>query len=905
VIGTKVLHYQILEKLGEGGMGVVYKAHDTKLDRFVALKFLPAHLNASEQDKARFIQEAKAAAALNHPNVCSVIDISEHEGMMFIVMEFVDGQTLREKRSTLSFKQAVEIGIQISEGLAAAHEKGIVHRDIKPDNIMIRKDGIAQIMDFGLAKLRAGGSKINRLTKEGSTVGTAGYMSPEQVQGLDVDHRSDIFSLGVVLYELFTGQLPFRGVHETALAYEIVNVDPQPMASLKPDIDPNLDAIVLECLEKEPRERAQSIAQISVDLKRYKRESSRQRASRITTARPSLAASHSSSPASSAGGGTLKSLLPWIIAAAAIVVAGVFGYQKFSVEETPRTMLRSSIELAQHQSVESYGALALSPDGSVLAYVAADSGSDVRLPGSSSRLWLRSLKSPTAYPIAGTENASFPFWSPDNKFVAFFSNGTLKKVEAGTGSLTTICDADIPSGGSWNREGTIIFTSLNQAGIFRVPAQGGTPVLFGNVDSTHEDIAYSAPCFLPDGNHFLYSINNRLMVVTTDREEGGVYISSLDADERRKILDLSSNALVADGKLLYIRKGNLVTQQLDPGSRQLSGEPATIAELVQYADRYGFGNFSVSQSGLLVYQRKVSSQSGMLVLYDAKGTRLQYIGTAGVYDDPVFSPDGSRLAFTAYRSESDRGEAHADIWINELARGTLTRFTFSPGEEDDPVWTPDGLNIIYSDVGEIVMKPSSGVGEKKVLYGSKRDKVPTDISPDGKYLLYCDFDTKTGRDIWSLPLTDNPTPIPIAVSPFTELSAHYSPDGKWVAYASNETGKLEVYLRSFPSNTVKLQISNGGGATPQWDGSGSALYFIDGTGKMTMVRITYTGTSIHAGSPVPLFQTTFSSPNASPGHIFDVSRDGKRIIMSDERFREGSPQPLDLILHWTEGLKNN
>ncbi len=286
MIGQTISHYKILEKLGEGGMGVVYKAEDTKLDRLVALKFLPRNVNASEQDKARFTQEAKAAAALNHPNVCSIIDIQDHEGQMFIIMEFVDGQTLRQKLESVSLKQAIDIGIQIADGLAAAHEKGIVHRDIKPENIMIRKDGIAQIMDFGLAKLRSGGSKVTRLTKEGSTVGTAGYMSPEQVQGQDTDHRSDIFSYGVLLYELLSGQLPFKGVHETALAYEIVNVDPAPMSAVKPEIDPNLDAIVLECLEKDPRERTQSIAQVGLDLKRFRRESSRQKQSRITAARP-------------------------------------------------------------------------------------------------------------------------------------------------------------------------------------------------------------------------------------------------------------------------------------------------------------------------------------------------------------------------------------------------------------------------------------------------------------------------------------------------------------------------------------------------------------------------------------------------------------------------------------------
>ena len=291
MIGQTISQYMILEKLGEGGMGVVYKAEDTKLDRMVALKFLPSHLNASEEDNTRFVQEAKAAAALNHPNVCSVFDIQENEGQMFIVMEFVDGQTLRDKRGTLSFKQAIDIAIQIADGLAAAHEKGIVHRDIKPENIMVRKDGIAQIMDFGLAKLRTASSNVNRLTKEGSTVGTAGYMSPEQVLGQDADHRSDIFSFGVLLFEMLTGQLPFRGVHETALAYEIVNVDAAPMSTIKPELDQSLDAIVLDCLEKDPKERCQSVAEVARDLRRIKRESTRQRHSRITAARPAYSPS--------------------------------------------------------------------------------------------------------------------------------------------------------------------------------------------------------------------------------------------------------------------------------------------------------------------------------------------------------------------------------------------------------------------------------------------------------------------------------------------------------------------------------------------------------------------------------------------------------------------------------------
>jgi len=445
--GQTISHYRILEQLGQGGMGVVYKAEDTKLDRLVALKFLPPHLAASDQDKARFIQEAKAASAINHPNICTIYAVDEHEGTLFIVMEFVDGETLREKRGSINFKQAIDIGIQIGEGLAAAHEKGIVHRDIKPENIMIRKDGIAQIMDFGLAKLRASGSRITRLTKEGSTIGTAGYMSPEQVQGHESDHRSDIFSFGVLLYELLTGQLPFKGVHETALAYEIVNVDPAPMSVVKPDIDPSLDAIVLQCLEKDPRERNQSVAQIALDLKRYRRESSRQKMSRITAARPVLR----SSSARLSGGYETEGLdsggkrsFPWLITAAIALTAALagFGLSKYFISrETPQAVIKASIEIPRGISYAGQvgGHSALSPDGSTIVFAGEDSLSQ-------NGLWVRHLNSTDVKALPGTGNATYPFWSSNSKSIGFFADGKVKIVEAAGGPVLTLANAPFGRG---------------------------------------------------------------------------------------------------------------------------------------------------------------------------------------------------------------------------------------------------------------------------------------------------------------------------------------------------------------------------------------------------------------------------------------------------------------------------
>jgi eukaryotic-like serine/threonine-protein kinase len=496
MIGQTISHYTILEKLGEGGMGVVYKAHDTRLDRDVALKFLPLELTKDPAARERLIQEAQAASALSHANVCAIHDIREHDDQLFIVMDFVDGQTLREKEDSISLKQAIDMGIQIAEGLAAAHEKVIVHRDIKPENIMIRKDGIVQIMDFGLAKLRG---SVRRLTKEGSTVGTAGYMSPEQVQGEDADHRSDIFSFGVLLYEVVTGQLPFKGVHEAALAYEIVNVDPAPMSSVKQGIDPNLDAIALECLEKDPRERTQSIAQVALDLKRYKRESGRQPKSRVTAARPVIKSSEGYTQVTPERKSPLFStkmmciLLNLIFIG--IILTGVLYFNRPSVDL--RT-IRSNIVAPGLLSfaIQSFGVggghLALSPDGSMLAFVAADSTGKTRL-------MVRSLNRLDATELPSTEGASYPFWSPDNRYIGFFHAGKMKKILASGGPSVTICDASDGRGGSWGRDGIIIFSPSAGEQIYQVAATGGSAAAVTRLDSSRREVTHRWAHFLPDG----------------------------------------------------------------------------------------------------------------------------------------------------------------------------------------------------------------------------------------------------------------------------------------------------------------------------------------------------------------------------------------------------------------------
>lgn len=433
MIGTTISQYNILEKLGEGGMGVVYKAYDSNLDREVALKFLPPHVSASGDEKARFIQEAKAASAMNHPNVCTIHDIREHDDHLFIVMEYVLGQTLRQKIDSglLNQKTAIEIGVQIADGLAAAHEKGIVHRDIKPENIMVRKDGIVQIMDFGLAKLRG----VTRLTKEGSTVGTAGYMSPEQVQGQEADHRSDIFSLGILLYEMLAGELPFKGIHETALMYEIVNVDASPMSTIRPEIEPSLDAIILECLAKEPDERYQSAKEVSKELKRVKRESGRQKASRISAVRPAPAPGSEAQIDLPRGGSSGRGLLA-IIVVLTLLVIGLAGAQFFHQTPDRHGTIRFAILPPENLSIDQ---VAVSPEGKNIAFTGSSQGRTL--------LWIRPLDSVIPHAVNGTEAASFPFWSPDGRFVAFFAGGKLKKVDLNGSVPIPVCDAPNGRGG--------------------------------------------------------------------------------------------------------------------------------------------------------------------------------------------------------------------------------------------------------------------------------------------------------------------------------------------------------------------------------------------------------------------------------------------------------------------------
>ncbi|MFZ4621408.1 MAG: protein kinase domain-containing protein, partial [Bacteroidota bacterium] len=878
MVGQIISQYKIIEKLGEGGMGVVYKAQDTKLDRFVALKFLPPHMAASEQDKARFIQEAKSAAALNHPNVCSIIDIQEHEKNLFIVMEYVDGQTLMDKKSSISLKQAIEIGIQIADGLAVAHEKGIIHRDIKPENIMVRKDGIVQIMDFGLAKLAG----TSRLTKMGSTVGTLGYMSPEQVQGIEADHRSDIFSLGVLLYEMIAGRSPFNGAHESAILYEIVNVDVPPMVTIKPELDPALDAIVLECLEKDPTERYQSIAEVSKELRRFKRESSRSRASRtMTPVGPNSKAWSNASAASPVrSGNSLLRIIAspvWVILSALFLIAAMVlllvpNLSPFRDEKKVIRAFIPSPDQHNYSNAVGGGQIAISPDGSTIAFVAVDSSGN-------SSLWTRRIDALQAMEIQGTQGAAFPFWSPDNHYIGFFSNNKLKRVEKSGGPPFTICDVITFRGATWGKDGKIVLPVDQGTGLSVVSDAGGFPVQLTTLDTTKKEQTHRYPVFLPDGKHFLYFA--RTTASGSGSALDAICVGSVDGTVNKRLFNGISNAAYANGYLLYMRENSLMAHAFDPDALELKGDPFPIAESVDFSTRYSVASFTVSQNGVLVYMGKSAASVPELALFGPDGTKKRSFGQPEVFVNSRLSTDGSMIVMDLYEVSA----RNADVWLLDIVRGVKTRFTFDNSVDANPIWSPDGKSIIFSSNRnghyDLYEKNTNGVTDEKLLLASPLLKAPSDWSNDGKYVLFTSSgDPKTKMDVWAIPMVGDRTPIPFVHTEFSEGAGVFSPDGKWVAYQSDESGKTEIYVRPFPGPGAKWQVSTSGGRTPFWKNNGKEIYYLNG-GKIMAAQVNGSGQTFTVGAVREYFNPSeVGGINMGNGTVRDISPDGNSILLS-------------------------
>jgi len=893
MIGENILHYKIIEKLGEGGMGEVFKAQDTKLDRFVALKFLPSQITSTSEVKERFIQEAKAASAMNHPNVCTIHDIQGHNDQLFIVMEYIDGFTLRDNKQVLSEKRILEIAAQVADGLGAAHEKGIVHRDIKPENIMIRKDGIAQIMDFGLAKLYSD-KNVSRLTKAGTTMGTMGFMSPEQVQGLDVDHRTDIFSLGVVLYELLAGESPFKGMHETAIMYEIVNVDPPPIATVKEGINPELDQLILECLEKDKDERFQSAKELARSLRKLKRGSTGSRSSRMYNVNTKAFKTQTGEQPVSKSSGSItieafnKKLVLGNLFSSAYLLWSLIGILFLAViyltlfknnsERNPQTSITS---IVGPENIKIIGNVSqISHDGKSLVYGGVDSLGNFNL-------WLRKLNSKAARKLEGTNGAEYPFWSYDDKFLFFFDSGKLKKIDISSGAEVDICNAVNGRGGDINKNGQIVFAPNSTGGLYIVSANGGTPKEIVKSDSLKTEESLRFPFFLPDGEHFLYTIQAKFSGSTSGDV---VKVGSINSDIDKTIMNVSSNAAYADGYLFFVRQSTLMCQAFDPDSFELSGDIITISGNISYYDPRLFGSFSVSNSGNLIYQNK-SAEDTRLILTDSKGNIQKSLFTVRIENNALFSPDGTKILYDALGSD----DKNADIWVYNIGRNLSTRLTFNANYDANPIWSPDGKYIAFSsDRGhtlDIFIKSVNGTGSDSLIYRSNFTKRPTDWSSDGRYIAFTSLNPKTKADLGIIDLKNN-NATTILNTPFNEFFASFSDNMKWIMYTSDESGRNEVYIRPFKSNEGKWQVSTNGGFGLKWINNDKDIIY-GWQNNVYKVSVDGSGENFVVGKPELLFSTT----DKNITRLYDVARDGKTFL-GDISSGNNNDIPLTFVHNW-------
>lgn len=891
MIGTTIGHYRIESKLGEGGMGVVYRATDMMLDRAVALKFLPESA-PSGTDSSRFLQEAKAAAALNHPNICTIHGIEEADDpstslgvrRSFIVMEFVDGKMLEEMKASLTQKQAIEIGIQIAEGLAAAHEHGIVHRDIKPENIMIRKDGRVQIMDFGLAKLRG----ASRLTKEGSTVGTAGYMSPEQVQGLETDHRSDIFSLGVLLFEMLTGQAPFKGLHETAIAYEIVNVDSPPMSSIRPDISPELDAIVMECLEKDPNERTQAAKQVGIDLKRHRRESSRSRLSRAVPVRSFDGSPGAPGSANRPAMALQRFLWPGLTVALVLTVALLL-WGPWKIEPASRPIMRFSVNLPDNTLIVTTSSIDISGDGRMLAYAGGN--------GTSTQIILRRMDALEFQPLAGTNGALYPAFSPDARWLAYEVNGTLMKIPVSGGAAQKLCNIEgLSRGIFWENEHSILFGHINR-GIFRVSAGGGDPEAVTIPDSSIGEISHRFPQLLPDGKTLIYTVKQNNI---TTFDDAVIVAQRIDSGERKVLIRGGTfGRYVPTGHLVYVRAGSIYAVPMDASTLALEGQPVVIEKGGWQNSASGDAYLAFSKTGAFVFSPADPASVGIVEIswLGRNGVTRPLLDSANAYFTATLSPDGQKLAMTIQA-------ANDDIWIYHLLRKTLTRFTFGGGNSSFPIWSPDGKFIMYSSergaMTDLFRKPWDGsTAEERLTTGLSVSELSS-YSPDGDAVAFVQ-----NGDIWILPLDGDRVARPFLDTPSNEASPRFSPDGRWLAYSSNESGNDEIYVVPYPQRGAKFQISSGGGATPFWRRDGKELFFTSSSALNRRRRSGGGIMSVEITGTSPFDYSAERSVVALPPSsvITDVSANGQQFVLTVVRSQSNVQNDLTAVLEWFEDVK--
>lgn len=880
--GTRLGPYEIQSPAGAGGMGEVYRARDTRLHRTVAVKVLARNLTGQPEVLQRFEREARAISTLNHPNICTLHDVGAQDGTPYLVMEYVEGETLAERltRGPLPLADAYRVAIQIGEALDQAHRKNIVHRDLKPGNIMLagaKGSTTVKLLDFGLAKLpeaqaaSAAGTLTSlptvaqTLTAEGTIVGTFQYMSPEQLEGKQADARSDIFAFGAVLFEMITGRRAFEGHSQASLISAVMKDDPPPVSTLQPVSPPALDRLIRRCMAKDAEDRWQSVHDL-VDELRWISENS----SLVATA-PAVAARRKWKFGTA-------SVAAAVFALAFAALAFVHFREKPSVPHTMRFL----IPPPENTELRPYDMPVLSPDGTrILFYVGTPQGS---------RLALRNLDNPAIVLIPETAGAFIPFWAPDGNQIAFFTAQGLKKLDLAGGPAVTLCPFEGANGGAWNGGGVILLGS--PSGIRRVSAGGGTPVNVTKVDPARGETAHRWPFFLPDGRHFLFTVSS------SHAQVRGIYAGDLDSSRIIRLTEDESNAQYSPpGFLLYAHNGTLTAQPFDAAHLRLTGDPFPVAERLSRYDPAALSMFSTA-AGELVYITGAGTLPYQMSWFDRKGVRLSTVGTVAEYSNPALSPDGRSLA-VCIRDEATKKR---DIWVFDLVRGTSMRLTFDPADDLDPLWSPDGRQIIFSSdrkgVRDLYRTASNGAGQEQLLLESNEDKNAEDWSRDGKFLL---FNVGQPRDdIWALDLTAQALkPTRLLPESFTTHQGRVSPDGRWLAYSSNESGRFEVYVQNFPPASGKWQISTAGGAEPQWRADGKEMFYVRGDKTLMSVDIKSDPGQFEAGIPKPLFDVDLG---VSVRNRVVITPDGQKFLVVT-RADQTTATPFTLVLNWLAGVK--
>jgi eukaryotic-like serine/threonine-protein kinase len=894
--GTKLGPYEIESALGAGGMGEVYRARDTRLERTVAIKILPAHLSSNAELKARFEREARAVSALNHPHICHLYDIGTQDGTAFLVMEYLDGETLadRLRQGAMPLKQALQFGIQISEALAAAHRAGILHRDLKPGNVMLTATG-AKLLDFGLAKTTPtlGGtvaavsgmtpstptmtivelsSPAKPLTREGTVVGTFHYMAPEVLQGVEADARSDVFSLGCVLYEMVTGRRAFEGKSQLSVLTGILEKDPEPVSQVQPTSPPALDYVVRSCLEKNPEERFQTAHDVKLQLKWI-----------------AAGATQAGVPAPV----QRRLWLSWLVAGVTVLGAVVATAEYLKLASRPSPVVRSSILPPAGSSFVSLspesGPAVISPDGTRLAFTARDDKGKTLL-------YVRALNSVSPQALPGTDEAMYPFWSADGREIGFFMQGQMRKIHTGGGPAQTICEASNGRGGTWNKDGVILFAASVTGPLFRVPAAGGTPEPASRLDAARAENSHRWPYFLPDNQHFLFWGRSAL-----GTGESALYVGQLGSLQPKMIMKTGTAAIYASGYLLFTGDQTLLAQSFDAGRLELTGEAIPVAEHIAVNGATNAPEFSASETGTLVYQTGATGGVWDLLLFTREGKPAGAVAEQDRYYYPALSPDEDRLAVSLFNGT----QGTANIWILDLKRGTKSRLTFDAGMQLQALWSRDGRTLYYvadtKGARHIYARAADGSGtEQTILETPGAVETLPSLSPDGHYLACARLLLGGGpRSIWGLPLFGDRKPFPIVQTSFDSRNPAVSPAGKWMAYESNESGWAQIYLTAFPGGGAKWQVSIKGGVDPRWRGDGRELFFLDPSDNLVAVDVDTSSGVPRLGVPHVLMQAVGVQRQVGS---YVVTADGKKFLINSGSSKQGS-EPLTLVTNWTAELK--